>query len=316
MHRFSLSIILHVTNWIAIYEAIHIPCGKATAKRLEAVPRVGYPPNFKKVMAVPKSMPWNVIVQADVTMCGGVLIRLNDDFNYTDTVLTSSQCFFKNFNERVDHANVKVHLGAHKLPISRDTLTVGVKHVTTTPFTENDYHKDLAVVTLHGNVEISEKIRPICLPEKDVEFTTPAILWLVGWNTIDGDGFPSTKVPFLMQMPVFVIKPSTCKNIFTYFSIHDHICGRYVDPYLFNITKNVDYGSPLVGSNEDALYVVGTFNGHATFPNKTGSILLFSKVSTAVEWIIRSSNPSSFIVDGSSIVLTTVNIKKPQRKKR
>ncbi|XP_003380200.1 putative trypsin [Trichinella spiralis] len=176
MHRFSLSIILHVTNWIAIYEAIHIPCGKATAKRLEAVPRVGYPPNFKKVMAVPKSMPWNVIVQADVTMCGGVLIRLNDDFNYTDTVLTSSQCFFKNFNERVDHANVKVHLGAHKLPISRDTLTVGVKHVTTTPFTENDYHKDLAVVTLHGNVEISEKIRPICLPEKDVEFTTPAIL--------------------------------------------------------------------------------------------------------------------------------------------
>ncbi|KRX17236.1 Cathepsin G [Trichinella nelsoni] len=176
MQRFSLSFILHVINWIAIHEATYIPCGKATAKRIEAVPNVGYPPNFKNVMAVPKSMPWNVIVQADVSTCGGVLIRLNDDFNYTDTVLTSSRCFFKNFNERVDHANVKVHLGAHKLPISRDTLTVGVKHVTTTPFTKNEYQKDLAVVTLQGNVEISEKIRPICLPEKDLEFSTPAVL--------------------------------------------------------------------------------------------------------------------------------------------
>ncbi|KRX17234.1 Enteropeptidase [Trichinella nelsoni] len=262
MQRFSLSFILHVINWIAIHEATYIPCGKATAKRIEAVPNVGYPPNFKNVMAVPKSMPWNVIVQADVSTCGGVLIRLNDDFNYTDTVLTSSRCFFKNFNERVDHANVKVHLGAHKLPISRDTLTVGVKHVTTTPFTKNEYQKDLAVVTLQGNVEISEKIRPICLPEKDLEFSTPAVLWLVGWNTIDGDGFPSIKAPFLMQMPVYVIKPSTCKKIFTHYSNHDHICGRYVDSYLFNITQNVDYGSPLVGSDEDTLYAVGTFNGH------------------------------------------------------
>ncbi|OUC41739.1 hypothetical protein D917_10717, partial [Trichinella nativa] len=164
-----------------------VPCGKATAKRLEAEARVGSPPNFKNVMAVPKSMPWNVIVQADVSTCGGVLIRLNDEFNYTDTVLTSSRCFYKNFNERVDHANVKVYLGAHKLPISRGTLTVGVKQVTTTPLSKNEYQKDLAVITLEGNVEFSEKIRPICLPDKDVEFTTPAVLWLVGWNTIDGD---------------------------------------------------------------------------------------------------------------------------------
>ncbi|KRZ87280.1 Transmembrane protease serine 9 [Trichinella sp. T8] len=247
----------------------NVPCGKATAKRLEAEARVGYPPNFKNVMAVPKSMPWNVIVQADVSTCGGVLIRLNDEFNYTDTVLTSSRCFYKNF--KVDHANVKVHLGAHKLPISRGTLTVGVKQVTTTPFAENEYQKDLAVITLEGNVEISEKIRPICLPEKDAEFTTPAVLWLVGWNTIDGDGFPSMKAPFLMQIPVYVLKPSTCKKIFDHYSTNDHICGRYVDPYLFNITQNVDYGSPLIGSDEDTLYVLGTFNGHVGFPNKTGN---------------------------------------------
>ncbi|KRZ60857.1 Transmembrane protease serine 9, partial [Trichinella nativa] len=247
----------------------NVPCGKATAKRLEAEARVGSPPNFKNVMAVPKSMPWNVIVQADVSTCGGVLIRLNDEFNYTDTVLTSSRCFYKNF--KVDHANVKVYLGAHKLPISRGTLTVGVKQVTTTPLAKNEYQKDLAVITLEGNVEFSEKIRPICLPDKDVEFTTPAVLWLVGWNTIDGDGFPSLKVPFLMQIPVYVLKPSTCKKIFDHYSTHDHICGRYVDPYLFNITQNVDYGSPLIGSDEDTLYVLGTFNGHVGFPNNTGN---------------------------------------------
>ncbi|KRZ08627.1 Transmembrane protease serine 9 [Trichinella zimbabwensis] len=294
---------------------VNIPCGRAIVQGPEIQASVGYPPNFKNVMAVPQSMPWNVIVQAEIGTCGGVLIRFNEESNYTDIVLTSSRCFFKSY--KADHANVKVHLGVHKLPLSRNTVTIGVKYVTTTPFTKNDTQKDLALITLEGDVEISEKIRPICLPARDLEIPTPTVLWLVGWNTMDGYGLPSKKIPFLMQLPVLIITPSNCKKLFTNYSNNDHICGRYVDQFLFNITKNVDYGSPLIGKNQDNMYVLGTFNGHIMNPNGTGSLLIFSRVSTAMEWIVRSSNPSSYIEENEFVVVTNHKCgveKFPQRK--
>ncbi|KRZ19899.1 Prostasin, partial [Trichinella pseudospiralis] len=247
----------------------NIPCGTAIVRGPKIQPSVGYPPNFKNVMAMPYSMPWNVIVEAEIATCGGVLIRFNQKSNYTDTVLTSSRCFYKNY--KVDHANVKVHLGVHKLPLSRDTVTSGVKCVTTTPLTKTEKQKDLALITLEGGVEISEKIRPICLPSKDLEITTPAVLWLVGWHTKDGYGLPSGKDSFLMQLPVLIITPTNCKKLYTSYSKNNHICGRYVDPILFNITQNVDYGSPLIGQNAGELYVLGTFNGHTLNLNGTGN---------------------------------------------
>ncbi|KRX88974.1 Serine protease 33, partial [Trichinella pseudospiralis] len=291
--KMLISLLILMQSIVVNYAENYIECGISHYLPAALYTSVGYPPSYTNAMASPYSMPWNVIIEAEHKICGGVLIRLEKITNSSNTVLSSSSCFFEKFGMATNHANTKVHLGVHKFPSDTNTVTVGIKHVTSTPYEEEMIKKDIALITLQADVEFNEKIRPICLPS--INFKPPVAhkYPLVGWTLSEISKIKH--IPHLLQVPVKIIESSNCAIILKEFSDDDHICGYFSDPYMFNNTVLFDYGSVLISLYQKNIFVIGMLSAVIQIENRTSHILLFSRISTSVEWIMRSSNPSSLV---------------------
>ncbi|KAL1244282.1 Prostasin [Trichinella spiralis] len=273
------------------YAENYIECGISHYLPTQLYRSVGYPPQYTNAKASPYSMPWSVIIQTKDKVCGGVLIRLEKTANSSNTVLASSYCFSQKFGKMYSYVNTKVHLGVHTFPSDSDKVTVGIKQVTSTPYEQGMIKKDIALITLLSEVEFNEKIRPICLPSINYKPPTATKYPLVGWVLSKLTRF--RKIPYLLQVPIILFEPSECAMMLEIFSDDDHICGYFYDPHMFNNSVPLDLGSALISTYRRNLFIIGLFSAMIRFENMTGHILLFSRISTSVEWIVRSNDPSS-----------------------
>lgn len=68
-------------------------------------------------------------------------------------------------------------MGLGQLEVAGDEDMVGANWITTTEYEihplydDNDYHNDLAIITLPSPVNFTAAIRPICLPQYDLPMT-------------------------------------------------------------------------------------------------------------------------------------------------
>ncbi|XP_003378662.1 putative trypsin [Trichinella spiralis] len=285
LHILKIKAILIIARVVVSGRTTYLPCGIATVEARNAFVSVGHPPKYTNAMAMPNSMPWNVMVESNGERCGGVLFRLSQYSNSSDLVLSSSQCFWK--KEGVfDHTNATIVLGFFKYPPVDDAVTVRVKSVTATPF--DILKKDIALVTLESEVVFTDKVRPICLPNSDAEIPVSEVLHLTGWKM----GTEKPRVSHMMHLEVHIMPTSLCELLFPNYSSFDHICGEYVDRFMCNGTLLIDFGSPLIKKYGDKMFIIGMYNGELRPKGSNERMLYFSRISTSIDWIIRSYYPS------------------------
>lgn len=217
----------------ALKNILDVPCGTPV-----------HPPNKHTedrlvggTEAVPHSWPWQVSLgEAEFEgighFCGGSLIS-------SQWVLTAAHCL----NERTANDIVAI-LGAHSLLDIGDVITrkadTLLAHSNYSAFNKN---YDIALVKLDVPVNFTDKVRPICLPEKGNDLLRNGECFATGWGQTRGSGSFAT----LKQAPMSEFPFQECRNagglVFRELNEHDTFCAG--DPHGEHGVCHGDSGGPL-----------------------------------------------------------------------
>ena len=128
--------------------------------------------------AVAGSFPWQVSIRAGRHFCGGALIR-------PDWVITAAHCayYFKNwgFSVMLGEHNVEDHSESSQQQICIEKVYLHPEFHKANPELGND----IALVKLAWPAKLSERIQPICLPDKDFSPDYENKCVVTGWGKMD-----------------------------------------------------------------------------------------------------------------------------------
>ncbi|XP_048007020.1 plasminogen-like [Leguminivora glycinivorella] len=151
--------------------------------------------------AQPHQYPWLVALMLGSKLhCGGAIIS---DMH----ILTAGHCI----TFGVHYRDLKVHIGMHdRLDNTFEIRRVsnGVKHPKFTSNAVRDIN-DLAVLTLDRRVKFDDKVRPICLPDEDMEFQNLP-LTVAGWGKIRQGALTSSR--HLLETKVKIVPEEKCRK--------------------------------------------------------------------------------------------------------
>ncbi|XP_063368684.1 plasminogen-like [Cydia amplana] len=151
--------------------------------------------------AQPHEYPWLVALMLGSKLhCGGAIIS---DLH----ILTAGHCI----TFGVHYRDLKVHVGMHdRLDNTFEIRRVsnGVKHPRFTSNAVRDIN-DLAVLTLDRRIKFDDKVRPICLPDEDMQFDNLP-LTVAGWGKIRQGALTSSR--HLLETKVKIVPEEKCRK--------------------------------------------------------------------------------------------------------
>lgn len=149
----------------------------------------------------PNSWPWMVSIHVNNSitvryLCGGALI---DNYH----ILTAAHCFGR---KALKPSNYLVKVGGHR---RTDGLDYSVKTIKVhSGYRSDQYYNDIALITLNREVGASDRIWPICLPERNENYERKNAV-VIGWGDISYGGRPSE---VLQQATVEIMPNKICDD--------------------------------------------------------------------------------------------------------
>lgn len=159
--------------------------------------------------STPGLWPWQVaLIVNGFFHCGGSLIA-------EDLVVTAAHCIFQR-KTRKFHSNITVRLGVHDIssePQDPNIQSIDSKEIIPHPsFNWRTFDSDLALVKLRWKANITDYVRPVCLPNKQQrrKVRPGALGVMLGWGLTEDDN-PTTE---LQQVYMPVVEHSRCQKAY------------------------------------------------------------------------------------------------------
>jgi len=258
-----------------------VGCGKQTAMFQPAFPRSDRVVNGQ--YAQPHSWPWMIEQRWNNNhYCGGSLIRVSENVEASDIVLTAAHCVGTsnpiNFNNWVAVANLQWQ--SYMVDAQIRNITNAKYPSNYTHFTQND----IALIKLSSPVQFSDTVRPICLPKQNEALPVGKFCVATGWGRIYKDSQQSSETLQQLESPVY--DANKCYQMWgSQFNYNVALCAGPLDGSA--AVCNGDSGGVLACRGDDGRwvqygvvsYVVSGVCAFAGMPP------VFSKVSTFVDWI-------------------------------
>ncbi|KAJ9579985.1 hypothetical protein L9F63_004368, partial [Diploptera punctata] len=225
--------------------------------------------------------PWMARLVYDGNFhCGGSL--LNGDY-----VLTAAHCV-----RRLKRAKIRVYLGDHDQfqedespSIMRGVSTI-IRHRN---FDIDSYNHDIALLKLRKPVTFTKRVRPVCLPQPNVD---PAgrVGTVVGWGrTAEGGNLAA----LVQEVEVPILSLQQCRQM----KYRPH----RITPYMVCAGRGIhdscqgDSGGPLLvkSTTEQKLEIVGIVSW-GTGCGRPGYPGVYTRVARYAEWIKRNIKDSCY----------------------
>lgn len=159
--------------------------------------------------SLPGLWPWQVaLIVNDLFHCGASLIAEN-------WVVTAAHCVYNRHTRKL-FSYIKVNLGVHDIKSGlRDpnVQSIDSKEIVPHPnFNWNTFDSDLALIKLKWKANITDHVRPVCLPSKQQrrKVTPGAMGVMLGWGLTEGEK-PKTE---LQQVYMPVVGHSNCQQAY------------------------------------------------------------------------------------------------------
>uniref|UniRef100_A0A8C5N1I5 Ovochymase-2 n=1 Tax=Leptobrachium leishanense TaxID=445787 RepID=A0A8C5N1I5_9ANUR len=150
--------------------------------------------------AITNSWPWHASVQfAGKHRCDGAIIA-------DSWILTAASCVYPS-KELIDLYLVVT--GLHDLSRSEHDQRRSVKQIfVPSEFTQSSMDYNIALLRLTEPLQLNTFIRPVCLPENDIQPKPSSVCVITGWG-LHGNG--ESKAAKLQQLEVPILLQGTCK---------------------------------------------------------------------------------------------------------
>ena len=159
--------------------------------------------------SLPGLWPWQVALTVNGLLhCGGSLIA-------EDWVVTAAHCIYHRLT-RKRYSKIKVHLGVHDITSEMKdphVQRIDSKEIVAHPnFNWRTFDSDLALIQLKWKANITDYVRPVCLPNKQQrrKVTPGAMGVMLGWGLTEGDK-PTAE---LRQVYMPVVGHSNCQKAY------------------------------------------------------------------------------------------------------
>ncbi|CAK8680068.1 unnamed protein product [Clavelina lepadiformis] len=234
------------------------------------------------------SWPWQVMVVAGSSFCGGSII--DERF-----VLTAAHCV----NNLFLPSSLEVYVGRHSFDNNGEGKLLVVKNIIVHPaYNPSNLQNDIALLELEDAISFGTNIRKICYPSANDSSIDPdagTICITTGWGNVSPSGGPFIAPETLFQARVPIVDLDRC-NVSYSSSIHvldSHICVGYFDDGGVGPCHG-DSGGPLICLvNENTWYQVGitSFGIGCAQPGYPG---VYTRLSYFSQWIdeVIASNGS------------------------
>jgi len=226
--------------------------------------------------------PWIVYIERNVVdfgldlACNGLLLD-------NSSVLTSRDCVMYIDQQPFGVADLSVRIGDHDLDSTTETVskTVGVSKVTM-PLKNGIFDLDNAFAILHlkEEVQLTDSIRPICLPVSYNSFNDDSGL-VAGWDL----NFGSPVSPLPNAAKVNVLDPTICKkaveeffNVGTAEEIENMDVTCAADNFGVGVVCSGEQGSALTRRDRRGAYYVTGIAGGIQECFYAGVPTIFSKI--------------------------------------
>ncbi|KAK3549900.1 hypothetical protein QTP86_015517, partial [Hemibagrus guttatus] len=216
--------------------------------------------------------PWQVSLQVKRNhMCGGSVIT-------PSWIVTAAHCVEKYSSP----SQWKVYAGYLTLMqmalSSGSSVRMVIPHPDYDP-SSNDY--DVALMKLLTPLQMSNSIRPVCLPNTGLDFSTSRQYYVTGWGVTQVQGSPSNE---LREAQVSLISPAVCNSrpVYNGRLTDTMICAGKLEGGVDSCQG--DSGGPLVTSENFLWWLVGdtSWGQGCALQNRPG---IYGNMTIFVNWI-------------------------------
>lgn len=240
--------------------------------------------------AIPGSWPWQVELQSDLIhpnghICGGSLIN-------SHWIVTATHCV----SDQTDIYAWRIHLGKHhkfskdkseqvrypeRIVIYPDVLDEELNQW------EFNIKEDITLIKLSAPVRFTDKVQPVCLPEKDMIIPIGTECFATGWGQTRGSGSNDA----LKQTKLFIQNENSCDFGFNDYNDTTMICAGMAKGY--HGPCHGDSGGPLV-CKMNQKWIIAGLASYITESNYEAALCAvpniptsFTRVSFYRDWIER-----------------------------